>query len=174
MSKRDILYLNDSDQVPFGKLSPLYLSKLRIGQEEASNVISYVYSGLVKIGSIRNDLLKESGKDSRVTSLKLFREEKDNIYKNALEEGLLNRVRQNDAAQQLLIESGNGTIIYESENTYLGANSAGGLNTVGNLLMKIRKIVIKDSLEKKKERLKYILEKNVYNSNNVFNTWKIL
>lgn len=170
MSKRDILYLNDSDQVPFGKLSPLYLSKLRIGQEEASNVISYVYSGLVKIGSVRNDLLKESGKDSRVTSLKLFREEKDNIYKNALEEGLLNRVRQNDAAQQLLIESGNGTIIYESENTYLGANSAGGLNTVGNLLMKIRKIVIKDSLEKKKERLKYILEKNVYNSNIVYNT----
>ena len=146
MSKRNILYLYDSEQVPFGKLSPLYFKKIRIGQEEASNIISYAYAGLVRSGGVRNDLLKESGKDSRITSLKIFREEKDDIYKNSLEEGLLNRVRQNQAAQDLLIQSGNGTIIYESDNTYLGANASGGLNIVGNILMKIRKITVKSKI----------------------------
>ena len=170
MSKRNILYLYDSEQVPFGKLSPLYLKKMRIGQEDASNIISYSYAGLVKVGGVRNSLLKETGKDSRMTSLKIFREEKDDIYKNTLEEGLLNRVRQNEVSQNLLIQSGNGTIVYESDNAYLGKNASGGLNIVGNILMKIRKIIVRDTLEKKKRRLQYLIEQNVYNSNAVYNT----
>lgn len=170
MSKRDILYLYDSDQVPFGKLSPLYFHKLRIGQEESSNIISYSYAGLVRPGGVRNDLLKESGQESRISSLQKFREEKDDIYNEMLEEGLLNRVRQNKVCRDLLLQSGNGTIVYESDNTYLGTNQSGGYNLVGNILMKIRKIIVKDELEKNKKRLKYILEKNIYTINSVYNT----
>jgi predicted NAD-dependent protein-ADP-ribosyltransferase YbiA (DUF1768 family) len=170
MSKRNILYLYDSEQVPFGKLSPLYFHKLRIGQEESSNIISYSYAGLVRQGGVRNDLLKESGQESRISSLQKFREEKDDIYNEMLEEGLLNRVRQNKVCRDLLLQSSNGTILYESDNTYLGTNQSGGYNLVGNILMKIRKIIVKDELEKNKKRLKYILEKNIYTINTVYNT----
>jgi len=54
MDDTNILYLHSTEQVPFGKLSPLYRQKLKIDQEESSNVISYAYAGLLKKGVIRN------------------------------------------------------------------------------------------------------------------------
>jgi hypothetical protein len=68
----DILYLHDTEQIPFGKLSPLYKTKLSIANEEASNIISYCYAGLVKQNSIKDAIMKESGKEARKKSSDFF------------------------------------------------------------------------------------------------------
>jgi hypothetical protein len=57
MKMSDVLYLHNTEQVPFGKLSPLYREKLKINQEESSNVISYCYAGLLEKGGRRNGIL---------------------------------------------------------------------------------------------------------------------
>jgi predicted NAD-dependent protein-ADP-ribosyltransferase YbiA (DUF1768 family) len=171
MSKNDILYLYDTEQVPFGKLSPLYRTKLDVLGVETSNVISYCYAGLLKKGGIRNYILNESGKDAMDQSMRYFREEKDNIYNNSLHDALLERVRQDPVAKKQLIDSGNSIIIYQSSNLYLGVNEKSqGQNKVGNILMNIRNSFIKDDIEKQKILREKEIENLKYNISIVYNT----
>jgi predicted NAD-dependent protein-ADP-ribosyltransferase YbiA (DUF1768 family) len=167
----DILYLHDTEQIPFGKLSPLYKTKLSIANEEASNIISYCYAGLVKQNSIKDAIMKESGKEARKKSFVYFREEMDNIYIKALEESMLERVRQNKDAEKILVESSDSIIIYQSWNEYLGVNNEGkGQNKLGNILMNIRKIIKKDYIKRTLELNQKQLDRKKYNINIVYKT----
>ena len=170
MSKNNVLYLYDSDQMTFGKLSPLYRSKVMVGIEEASNIISYCYAGLIKPGGIKNSILSESGKEAQITSLKEFKEEREQIFLKSINEGLLEMIRQNEEAQDILYNSGNSIIIYESPFTLLGVNDKGeGQNKVGNMLMGLRKIVNRERVENIQKRVKYNIENAKYNVYTVYN-----
>lgn len=151
-----ILFLYDPEQVPFGKLSPLYKSLVKVGQEEASNIVSFCYAGLVKAGGIRNNILRESGKDARVNAINQFTEEKKDLFFDSLEKGLLEKIRQDTNTREKLLESGDSVIVYESDNKDLGSIKGEGKNKVGEILMKIRKIVARERDEKREKRLQYI------------------
>lgn len=160
----NILYLHSPDQVPYGKLSPLYREKLKIDQEEASNVISYCYAGLLKKGGRRNGILLENGKEARIEALKYFREEKDELYNESMYNGLLEKIKQNPQAKQILLESGNSIIVYQSENVFLGVNSKGeGQNRVGSMLMKIRTVIQKEIKEENERKLQELIQLSKYN-----------
>jgi len=160
----DILYLHSSEQVPFGKLSPLYREKLKINQEDASNVISYCYAGLLEKGGRRNGILSENGREARTESLKYFREEKDELYNESMYNGLFEKIKQDPRAKQSLLESGNDIIVYQSENIYLGVNSSGeGQNIIGSMLMKIRIVIQKQVKEDNQKRFKHLVQLGKYN-----------
>ncbi len=160
----DVLYLHSSDQVPFGKLSPLYRERLKINQEEASNIISYSYAGLLKKGGRRNVILLENGNDARVESLKYFREEKDELYNESMYNALFEKVKQNPYAKKNLLDSGDSIIVYQSENLFLGVNSSGqGKNIIGSMLMKIRTVVQKQVIEDNKRKFQELVQLGKYN-----------
>lgn len=160
----NILYLHSPDQVPYGKLSPLYREKLKIDQEEASNIISYCYAGLLKKGGRRNGILLENGKEARIEALKYFREEKDELYNETMYNGLFQKIKQNPQAKQILLESGNSIIVYQSENVFLGVNSKGeGQNRIGSMLMKIRTVIQKEVKEENERKLRELIQLGKYN-----------
>ena len=164
MDDTNILYLHSTEQVPFGKLSPLYRQKLKIDQEEASNIISYCYAGLLKKGGIRNGILLENGTEARTEALKYFREEKDQLYNESMYNGLLEKIKQNPQAKQALLDSGESIIVYQSENVFLGVNAAGnGQNRIGSMLMKIRTIIQKQIKEENRRRFLELAQLGRYN-----------
>lgn len=165
-----ILFLYDPEQVPFGKLSPLYQSLVKVGPEEASNIISYCYAGLIKPGGIRNSILNDSGKDARITALKQMAEEKNDIFYNSLETGLLEKLKKDKNAADILINTGNNNIVYESNNKDLGVIKGEGKNKVGSILMKLRKIIARERQEKIDKRLEYITNNIHYTIYTAYNT----
>jgi predicted NAD-dependent protein-ADP-ribosyltransferase YbiA (DUF1768 family) len=169
----EILYLHNTDQIPFGKLSPLYREKLKINGEESSNVISYCYASLLNKGGRRNAILLENGKDARTEALKHFREEKNELYSETMYNGLFEKIKQNTRARDNLLKSGESIIIYQSENIFLGVNAAGqGENRLGNMLMKIRTVFQKQFIEDNKKKFFELVQLGKYNIYIVYKSLK--
>jgi predicted NAD-dependent protein-ADP-ribosyltransferase YbiA (DUF1768 family) len=167
------IYLNNPTQLPFGKLSPLYNHQITVKKEDALNVISYAYAGLVKKGDVRRNVLKSSAKDAAEIALSFFRGEKDDVYMAALEKGLINKYKNQDNIKKLL-DTGNSKLVYKSSNSnsrmapILGVGSDGkGLNVVGNFLEKIRNKV------KAEEAERIILEKSEMRRRHSYNTYTV-
>jgi hypothetical protein len=74
------IYLNDPKELPFGKLSPNYIEKITVKNEESSNIISYSYAGLLKNGDVKRNVLSSKPKEAIKSSLHFFRTDKDEIF----------------------------------------------------------------------------------------------
>ena len=167
------LYLNNPSELPFGKLSPLYNQQLTVKKEDASNVISYAYAGLVKKGDIRRNVLKSNAKDASEIALSFFREEKNLVYMSALEKGLIQKYKNQDNIKNLL-ETGDSKLLYQSSSaslrmsSLLGLGSDGkGLNFIGNFLEKLRDKV------KIEENERIMLEKSEMRRRHSYHTYMV-
>ena len=166
------IYLNNPSQVPFGKLSPLYNHQLTVRKEDASNVISYAYAGLVKKGDVRRNVLTSNPKDAVEIALNFFRQEKDDIYMSALERGLTQKYKNQNNIKNLL-QTGNSKLVYQSNSSskmsrLLGTGSDGkGLNFIGNFLENLRDKV------KVEETERIILEKSEMRRRHSYNTYMV-
>ena len=167
------LYLNNPSEIPFGKLSPLYNQQLTVKKEDASNVISYAYAGLVKKGDIRRNVLKSNAKDASEIALSFFREEKDGVFMSALEKGFIQKYKNQDNIKNLL-ETGDSKLVYQSSSassrmsSILGVGIDGkGLNFIGNFLEKLRDKV------KTEENERIMLEKSEMRRRHSYNTYMV-
>jgi hypothetical protein len=153
----DTVDLNRADG-PFGKLSPFYRNlnpKISSGKdyskiEESSNLLSYVYAGIILNPAIRKTVLDRDPHHVRHDSFYIFDKEVDEIAKHSAQRVIESLYKEDGNALKVLLRTGKRPIRYVSK----PANTFSTNNILGKALMshreKMRRI-LRETLSAKDE-----------------------
>lgn len=123
MDSSEIIYLYDPYQIPFGKLSPDYQDKHPIiyKNEEASSVISYVYSELIpkdNKGS-KDYILKHAKYQEIIENVNnLFNENLKKIYTNSIKKAYNEKLKKPSFLKVLYSKGFNCEFVYNSNKSH--------------------------------------------------------
>jgi hypothetical protein len=155
----NVIDLNRADG-PFGKLSPFYRGlnpKISSGKdyskiEESSNLLSYVYAGIILNPAIRKTVLDRDPHHVRHDSYYIFDKEVDDIASHSAQRVIERIYKEDGNALKVLLQTGKRPIRYVSK----PANTFSKTNILGKALMshreKMRRILretlsAKDTME---------------------------
>ena len=134
------LYFADWKLPVYGTLSNNYPLSIEFDNTRYSNITSLVYANTLANSELTRVVsLQEDPQSARMVSESMYKTVLESTTKQALETSLWVKFL-NPGLRDALAATGVSVLVYRSDNTYMGVDEAGnGLNTVGSILMDIRK-----------------------------------
>jgi len=141
---------------PFGMLSNNAYFPIEIEGKKYKTVTHYIYSQLLCQGTYQNLVRNQRNALLAVSTYNNVRMDCDKIStREALEKVYTEKVKSDTLFRELLVQTGQKKLIYQSDNKMLGMDSGKGNNLIGKTLEKIRhKLLSEDMMNKKKEQEK--------------------
>ena len=167
----------DPRDKPFGCLSNNYSNYLK-GEKQSVPVIqslkfgtgkpcktltNYIYASLIDNESLKNIICSAKSKDVKKLFNEQVKNEKEQIIKNAVQEGLKSMFEENTDLAKLLLSTGTGKIFYISKNDdkFLGIDEHGNGNNLYGVLLEQERTRLLAELRKQERQQDKENEQNI-------------
>lgn len=150
---------------PFGKLANDAIIPFKVKTHSYSSVVNYVYANLLPESTFKEEMANTPPKNILKTFEEIRNHLKQSTIQSAAYFAISQKAKQDGAFLQSLMETDNYSILYYSQNNYLGVGrNKEGENIYGQALVQHRNELQSEKSkerENEKTRLSYIAEVNL-------------
>lgn len=160
-----VVTIRNSLDKPFGKLANDAILPFKVNSRTYSSVVNYVYANLLPESTFKEELSHISPKNLLKTFEEVRKHLKHSTMQFAAHLAITQKAKQNEVFFRSLMDTDNSTILYYSQNAYLGiGRTKDGENIYGQVLEQHRnEIRAEQSKVKEKDNIyiAYIAEINL-------------
>jgi N-glycosidase YbiA len=148
---------------PFGMLSNNAAFPMEIDGKKYKSVTHYIYSQLLCKGTYQNLVRNQKNSLSAVSTYNNVHIDCEKInVTEALEKVYTEKVKNDTLFRNLLLQTGQKKLIYQSDNEIIGMEAGNGSNLIGKMLEKVRHKLLSDEMMNNKKEEEKQKDEDIY------------